>query len=101
MQITGLSATSRLAPAQPKPAAPPAGAAVRPDTPGHQSSRSSIFKGGLVDWSNLIAPDTLRAMFELDADGSVKVDAQGTPLRAADRTAPWTQDESLIVMRVR
>lgn len=101
MQITGSSATFRLAPAQPKPPAPPTGAAIRPDAPGPQSTRTSIFKGGLVDWSNLITPDTLRAMFELDADGSVKVDAQGTPLRAADRTAPWTRDESLIVMRVR
>lgn len=47
-----------------------------------------LFVGGLVNWSNMLSPDTMKAMFELNEDGSVKSTANGTPIGAGNHNVP-------------
>jgi hypothetical protein len=48
-----------------------------------------------------MSPDTLSALFALNADGTVKTDSQGTPQMAATHKGPYNGVESLLADHVR
>jgi hypothetical protein len=65
------------------------------------SSRPPLFVDGLANWSALLSPDTMRAMFELNADGSVKTDSRGIPAGAGGKPVPQdTAEERLLYSHV-
>jgi hypothetical protein len=60
-----------------------------------------LFANGLVNYASLMTPDTLSALFALNADGTVKTDSQGTPQMAATHKGPYNAVESLLADHVR
>jgi hypothetical protein len=65
------------------------------------STRKPLFANGLVNYASLMSPDTLSAIFALNADGTVKTDSQGTPQTAATHQGPYNAVESLLADHVR
>lgn len=86
----GITAVKQIAPSA------PAGSSTTAN-----SSQPPLFVGGLANWSALLTPDTMRAMFELNDDGSVKIDGRGVPVGAGGNPVPQdTGEERLIYSHV-
>lgn len=56
-----------------------------------------LFTNGLVNYASLMTPDTLSALFALNADGTVKTDSQGTPQMAATHKGPWAGPAEIFI----
>jgi hypothetical protein len=77
----------------------PTGSATAPAT--SSAGAKPLFADGLVNYASLTSPDTLSALFALNADGAVKTDSQGTPQMAATHQGPYNAVESLLADHVR
>jgi hypothetical protein len=88
--LSQLNAAQAVAP-------PDATAAPAETTANPTSGAKPLFTNGLVNWSSLMTPETMSAMFALNADGTAQTDAQGTPQMAASHKGPWANPAEMLI----